>query len=365
MKILSFSYTDKTRNWSIEEINLNTITLLVGASGVGKTEILRALINIKSIAAGKLKENIKWQLCFNTVDENRYVWEGEFNKPALLATLTIKSEKLFLNNNLIVDRDTEKILFNNAPTPKLPSYESILNLLKEEDLIKPAYDAMQSIHFSSQFGFAENKGLSIDNFSSEVLSKYNSLQAIRASSFKASIKLYLLSQVDKGAFDEIKQRFIDIFPNIEDIGFSISDESDAFLPREEQSLSLKVKEKNVKQWIYFPHISWGMIRSLKHLSEIYLCKEGTVFLIDEFENSLGINCINEITDNLLNSGRQLQFIVTSHHPYSIHFKHWKIVTRNGGIVKTHEPEKFHIGKSRHDAFTQLLQLEEYQTGEEE
>jgi AAA15 family ATPase/GTPase len=57
-----------------------------------------------------------------------------------------------------------------------------------------------------------------------------------------------------------------------------------------------------------------MVRTLKHLSEIYLFSEVTVFLIDEFENSLGINCINEIMSDILKSKRQLQFILTSHHP---------------------------------------------------
>ncbi len=111
-----------------------------------------------------------------------------------------------------------------------------------------------------------------------------------------------------------------------------------------------------------------MVRTLKHLSEIYLCAEGTVFLIDEFENSLGINCINEIMSDILNSGRQLQFIITSHHPYiinSIKYTDWKLVTRNANMINTHNVEKFNIGKSKHDAFMQLIQLEEYQTGTEQ
>jgi AAA15 family ATPase/GTPase len=111
-----------------------------------------------------------------------------------------------------------------------------------------------------------------------------------------------------------------------------------------------------------------MFRSLLHISELYLCSEGTVFLIDEFENSLGINCINEITTDILKSRRQLQFILTSHHPYiinSISYLNWKLVTRTAGIIKTHDVEKFNIGRSKHDAFMQLIQLDEYQTGTEQ
>jgi len=110
-----------------------------------------------------------------------------------------------------------------------------------------------------------------------------------------------------------------------------------------------------------------MFRSLIHIGELYLSPEGTVFLIDEFENSLGINCIDELTADILQSKRQLQFILTSHHPYiinSINFSNWKLVTRNASVVKTHDITKFNFGKSKHDAFMQLLQLDEYQTGSE-
>lgn len=90
-----------------------------------------------------------------------------------------------------------------------------------------------------------------------------------------------------------------------------------------------------------------------------------MILIDEFENSLGVNCIDEITNNLLNYKRNLQFIITSHHPYiinNIHYNNWKLVTRKGGVVLAQEINKYHLGKSKHEAFIQLINLEEYTTG---
>lgn len=131
---------------------------------------------------------------------------------------------------------------------------------------------------------------------------------------------------------------------------------------------IQIKEKGVKHWISQNRISSGMFRTLMQLSELYLCSEGTVFLIDEFENSLGINCINEITNDILASKRKLQFVLTSHHPYiidAIGYNNWKLVTRNAGVIKTHNIDKFNIGKSKHSAFMQLIQLEEYQTGQEQ
>jgi Fe-S cluster assembly ATPase SufC len=105
------------------------------------------------------------------------------------------------------------------------------------------------------------------------------------------------------------------------------------------------------------------------LCDLYLCPDGAVFLIDEFENSLGINCIGDIMQDILAQDRQLQFIVTSHHPYIINNippDYWKLITRNGGVVKTHSPADLgcDFTKSRHDTFMQLLQLDEFRTGQE-
>ena len=101
-----------------------------------------------------------------------------------------------------------------------------------------------------------------------------------------------------------------------------------------------------------------------HISELYLSTEGTVILIDEFENSLGVNCIDVVTD-LLIENRELQFIITSHHPYIINkigMEHWKIVTRKGGIVTAKDVKEFNLPKSRHQAFMQLMNLDAYREG---
>ena len=41
-----------------------------------------------------------------------------------------------------------------------------------------------------------------------------------------------------------------------------------------------------------------------------------------------------------------------------------MITRTKGVVKTKDASDLNLGKSKHEAFMQLLQLEEYQTGSE-
>ena len=63
--------------------------------------------------------------------------------------------------------------------------------------------------------------------------------------------------------------------------------------------------------------------------------------------------------------RDLQFIITSHHPYiinNINLNNWKIITRKAGVIKNHNASQLNIGKSKHEAFTQLINLDEYSDG---
>ena len=386
MKLSKFEYEDKSLEWKLSELILKKLTLLVGASGVGKTQILRSIMNLKRIVGGSSMNGVKWLLEFETLDNKIYKWEGEYenkgvdlffdeeedddddkedgNKPKIIF------EKLYLNNKLIVDRTDDKILFNKKATIKLSQQKSILNLLKEEDLIKPAHDGLKMIYISDHSNSVNaNRGFSFSFINANKLSKkYSSLTKIQESDLDTPLKLFFLSKADKKTFGTIKQRFSDIFPQVDDIKVAPLELKDQDMPDFLKDYPfIQIKEKGVKNWISQNRISSGMFRTLMQLSELYLCSEGTIFLIDEFENSLGINCINEITSDILSSKRKLQFVLTSHHPYiidSISFSNWKLVTRNSGVIKTHDIDKFNIGKSKHSAFMQLLQLDEFQTGQE-
>ena len=106
-----------------------------------------------------------------------------------------------------------------------------------------------------------------------------------------------------------------------------------------------------------------MLRTFLHVCEFMLCADGSVILVDEFENSLGVNCIKELTSGISSNKRRLQFILTSHHPYIINvinFFHWKIDTRKANKVYVKDATRFITGKSKHEAFLQLINLPEYQ-----
>ena len=110
-----------------------------------------------------------------------------------------------------------------------------------------------------------------------------------------------------------------------------------------------------------------MFNIFLHLVEVHLAPDEAVILIDEFENSLGINCMPSASDLITEYSAKLQFIVTSHHPYIINeisWKNWKIVKRKGGRVRvinsTDIPEL--ETASTLEKYVRLINLPAYEEG---
>ncbi|MEW6210948.1 MAG: AAA family ATPase, partial [Acidobacteriota bacterium] len=242
-------------------------------------------------------------------------------------------------------------------------FKSVLSILNQEEDIAPAYQSFRSIifsDFSKTAGFERARELFEFN---KMLKAKSELEQIQESSVGSRFKLALAYYCVPEVFIRIKERFIDIFPQVEDVSFELLKAPDLFPGVSYDYPSLRIKEKGVERWIPQERISSGMYKTFMHISEMFLWPEGTVILIDEFENSLGVNCIDVLTEDLIQN--RLQFIITSHHPYiinNINPRYWKIVTRTGGVVTTHDASELEISSSKHQAFIQLINKEEFKEG---
>ncbi len=175
-------------------------------------------------------------------------------------------------------------------------------------------------------------------------------------------KLSLLNSLNffKCGFDDFKRYYLNIFPEIKDLKVYIEDNSDktAFI-------FFKIQDANSDEWIPQDRMSSGMFRTLMYIIEVITAPKGSVILIDEFENSLGINCMSEITDFILDHADGLQFIITSHHPYIINnipWQDWQIVSRKGSHIKTQKATEISALKtaSSLDKFTQLINVLDFE-----
>ncbi|MGL5143869.1 MAG: AAA family ATPase, partial [Acinetobacter junii] len=136
MKIKSINASYSSRKVNIQDVEFNKgLTLLVGASGVGKTQILDAICDIKTVALGESINGFSWQIEFS-IDEHDYLWSGEFNgveedalarvqglfsksKSRSNSNARIKTEQLYIDSDLIIHREEEQIIFKGSPTLKL------------------------------------------------------------------------------------------------------------------------------------------------------------------------------------------------------------------------------------------------------
>lgn len=408
MKIKEISFKNTAAPpWELEKMNFSDLTLLVGASGVGKTQILKSLMKLINISNGSAYNGVEWDLHFTGDHDENYRWTGQFenikgihqqyfgekdidgqrftNIPRLL------KEELYLENEPVFTREESNVKYEGKESPKISPSKSVLNLFTEEEKIAPLKMAFEKVVF---LDYQKEKNTEIPaetiKKNEEILKKviptrFNKeflLEAFAAASwriFPESVledkspreiillwliiedkdlifKLFLTQHYFIEIFERIIADFKDIFPQVEDIRFHLSEDKKFY--------ELQIKERGT-DWIPLREISSGMFKTLMHLVEINLMAEGSVLLIDEFENSLGVNCIDAVAGSLLNPGRKLQYIITSHHPYiinNIDMKYWKVVMRKGSKVFSKSADELKLGKSKHEAFKQLLNLEEFSEG---
>lgn len=300
MRLISLEFEDRIAGWKLCKFEFfNDITLLVGLSGVGKTRILDTLERLKAVAQGKTSQKlfgVQWSLVFEH-DNSKYEWKGKMSEDPLGDDRGVQlpflgdddeddnrpeflEESLKCNDSLIAERKHEEIYFATKVTPKLSRRESVISLFKNEDLLKPAYSGMQMI--LSVDHSEDSRARNFFSFRNlELLrKKLVTVETIRATDNPTHVKLALIYENCREVFNDIVRQFQDAFPAVDGIEFKNVDAPHfGTIPR------MFLYEQGVDKPIPEEAISSGMHRTLMHLSRMALLPDGTVVLIDEFENS--------------------------------------------------------------------------------
>jgi Fe-S cluster assembly ATPase SufC len=382
MRIEKLYYRNHVTGWELAPMEFGDVNLLVGVSGVGKTKILEVILALKEIIFGidwqkQFLNGVEWDITFYTAPDQKYRWSGksnpvnyydhtidEFGEDTYSSTGNLprlKVEKIYLNGNCIAHREDGIIKFESKDMPKLSPSESLIKIFQAEDKIIPIVNGFRLVVVSQ----TQNPEKWTDSIYTHHEIHDMSLSDIRRTNNTLVDRLGLLWINKREMFNRIKSNFIEIFPQIEDLKILI--EQIKFEPsvKTRPIFSLELKEVSVDRWITQWNLSMGMLKTLAHIVEIHLLAEGSILLIDEFENSLGVNCIDVVTE-LLNDRKDIQFIITSHHPYIINkipMQYWKIITRKGSVVTaTNATDYEELSGSKHKVFTQLINLPDYTEG---
>ena len=383
MKLNWIKFKNLDTGLTINKTEFNSlITLLVGKSGAGKTQILNSV----KIMCGAATESVdvfiscfSASLCF-VIDKNEYVWKIETQRtkdkdaldsirqpiyfsdgiPSFISFVSdnqdkvmVKSESLTCNGDFIFRRTNGKIVefgeYNGLPTPRSDS--SLISQYKDDKILKNVYDHMRK--------FYQIPNSSIEEISATTVKRLNesieSLKSINLDEYRRKFpsniplicKLYLLKQSNTHLYNDFVNNFTDVFSDVDGVDIK---EKDGYY-------NIYIKTNGVD--IDYNSVSSGMRKTMRFLCDMMTLSNDNVVLIDEYENSLGVNCLDEVLKYLYLLRDDLQFIITSHHPYIINNIDWhccKIVQRDENRITTKKADKLIKFDNQHDYFIELINL---------
>ena len=256
---------------------------------------------------------------------------------------------------LISGRTLNVYLFNGANLPKISQEDSAIYLLKEEYPISLIYNGMSTI-IRRDFASGNLKE-SMSNHLLNLTDKENIgknkdlINLVNVESLND--RLDIICKYIKPKYDSICASFREVFPFITDIKFMDQKTNIGIFKK------INTKERNCTEWVPLDKLSSGMQKVLYILTDIYTLPPGAIYLLDEYENSLGINAIDFFPDFLADHFNNNQFLITSHHPYIINnipVKNWYICHRSGTDIKVKYGSEVvsRYGSSKQKSFYNLI-----------
>lgn len=370
--ITYYEYTGSAKEpWKFEKVSLGSINLLVGASGSGKTKFLNTLFNFCDfVSKGKPLRLGRWKI---KVDTCGFEYEWAYEAAIINSTPQITKENLKRTKDgkteIIVDRERGSFKFMDRKLPKLDSSVPSVNLLKEEDIIQPLHRSFSHVQRRLFHGDALTEATSFEPITSRLINHFDknpSLDRLWGQSLTIAVKLLLFKHHFPELYDLSTDFFRQVFPFIQNTKVELLKDSPIPLGNALVPVFL-IKEKGVNDWIPLQELSSGMQKVMLIVTDVLTLPGESVYLIDEYENSLGINAIDFLPQFLIEHGKTNQFLVTTHHPYLINsmpIKNWLVFNRRGSVVRIKGGKELEnaFGKSKQKAFVQLLNDPFYSQG---
>ena len=353
----------------IERIAFNEdITLLVGLSGVGKTQILNAIEYSMKLAVNKnlRLEPYEVSVCFQ-IGEEEYVWSYKIQQDYAEDIIESKEIKYCFvyeklqnsKGDILMQRtpDTIEVAgYDKVPTPKKD--ESLLVQYSEDSFVKPIISEMSKL-YPIEIDIDVRGAIAQDSFNMFKAKIKDSLKGKERPPFEkfsnlpVPLKIYITKKYYPEMYAQIFSAVKELFMEINNIDI-VEDSA-----RELYMVAIDVYGKKLMQH----EISNGMLKTIYYIVELITMSANSLVLIDEFENGLGVNCIDVLAELLLSERKDLQFIITSHHPKIINQisnRKWKIIERDIATVKNSTAEEYGIMHSQHDAYFNLINRWEYE-----
>jgi len=361
--------------WEFSPIAFGRINLLVGDSGTGKSRLFNTIVNFsKQLVSERINCDGDWDIDF------------QVNGAAYKYKLVVKNSLQDINekeivyeeltdshtNKPLLKREKDSLFWKGKEIPKLAKNISTIVMLKEEKDIREIYDGFRRIvarrFFTDELTQNFQFGAIPPDLQKRIVDKKDA-QVLLSEPFDFHNKMNLLKTIDPAMYSRIVDLYIKAFPYVTETSIQSLSQIFKSVPMPLQAPVFCIKEKEIANWIPVNDISSGMQKIFLLILDLFLMKDSGILLIDEYENSLGINAINFLPDLIYTISEKCQFIITSHHPYIINtipIEDWHVFHRRGltVTVKSGREMKEKYKASKQEQFVQLINDPFYTSGVE-
>lgn len=367
MKILEYEYEDaEAEGWKFDRVKLGKINLFVGDSATGKSRLLNTVFHLGRFAISKEFKSGSWKVVFEHSNVT-YTWTIRTeNRAGAKKPGIVVSEELWKHDGeqrqQLVKRDATSFSYIDKQAPKLSQQETSISLLREEEFMRPVHTAFSSIERRLFDKDALEKAAALQPVPTNVIDAMKENQDTRAlfeQDMTLSANLFVLFKYHPSMYEQIIESYKRVFPFIKETRLAEYNEIAPNAPMGGQLPIFTIRERTTKAWIPVTQFSSGMLKVLLILTDIFILPNESVYMIDEYENSLGISAIDFFSQFVLELDKDVQFIITSHHPYIINaipIANWYVFHRKGMNVSIKQGEELtqKYGKSKQQAFVQLI-----------
>ena len=374
MYINWIEYENETSGRRISRVNFSRLNLLVGASAAGKTTILRIITNfLLTISMGHaIKEQCRFKMSFSIVDRlsdkvttKKYLWEVRTGEKDILSTegaavypICYECLQKLTDHKQIISREENSLYIEGYQNlPQVSKMQSAIYIYRENVPFNAIVDDIRLTWTIYNQDVALNKVTNelLEQIKKIIKEAQDNKHPIRwhyaaQNKFPMSLFIYIVKKTYPKKYRIFLEDLQDIFPEIEDVYINQKINGDG-------NYYLSILQRG--QWILPPDISSGMIRTIYLLACLHFCECNTMVLFDELENSLGINCLDEIVERIrmMENEKKIQFMLTSHHPYVINqipADRWLVVSQNDNLIESKKAEELRIGRMKSELFFELI-----------
>lgn len=380
MKILALKFSDPHESGLSTEVQFNEgMNLIVGPSGSGKTRVLNIIFNIARMGCGRSQLGPgEWTLEFSHNSKN-YIWSAKIEKkkgPLKIGEVEVSviSEQLLIDSNdgrlqEVFFSSDQKSIFSGEKSPKIVKGFSAISIYREENLVADAYAGLSKIIRRNFAGDDLSMAFGLESFPYSIMNNLSKIKHRKAQDiFNVQMgihsKIYILEKYFPSVLRQISEQYKIVFPKFEKFSLRSSQQISGNVGFDAPIVLLH--EKGVANGTSISDISSGMQKVLLIIADILCFPPDALYLIDEYENSLGANAIDFLPLFIAAFGKNIQFLITTHHPVLINEippQSWLIFKRIGSNINVsygHEMvEKY--GASKQKLFVQLLNDASYES----